>query len=77
MKPEICSWLRSAGFDYDEGAWVREQDLVVLSDEHEGNFIITSEGIRPIDLHLRRLAWATGSVIPWAHNPANPHRIAA
>lgn len=73
-KPEICSWLRSAGFEYEEGAWVRDSDLLVLSDEHEGNFITTPEGIRPIDLHLRRLAWATGPVIPWAQNPANPYR---
>jgi hypothetical protein len=36
MKPEINTWLRSAGFEYDEGAWVRDADLVVLSDEHEG-----------------------------------------
>lgn len=74
MKPEICTWLRSAGFEYDEGAWVREEDLVVLSDEHEGNFIVTNAGMRPIDLHLRRLAWASGPVIPWSRNPANPHR---
>jgi hypothetical protein len=74
MKPEICTWLRSAGFEYDEGAWVRDEDLVVLSDEHEGNFIVTDAGVRPIDLHLRRLAWASGPVIPWSRNPANPHR---
>jgi hypothetical protein len=74
-KPEICTWLRRAGFEYEEGAWVREQDLVVLSDEHEGNFISTTDGVYPIDLHLRRLAWASGEVIPWSLNPANPYRV--
>lgn len=77
MKPAINRWLRKAGFEYDEGAWTRESDLVVVSDEHEGNFILAEEGIRPIDLHLSRLAWATGEVIPWEQNPANPHRASA
>lgn len=72
MKPSINRWLRSAGFEYDEGAWTREGDLVVVSDEHEGNFILAAEGIRPIDLHLTRLSWATGEVIPWERNPVNP-----
>lgn len=64
-KPEINAWLRALGFEYDEGAWVREADGVVLTDEHEGNFIITPQGIRPIDVHLRRLRGAVGEVIPW------------
>lgn len=72
MKPAINRWLRRAGFEYDEGAWTREGDLVVVSDEHEGNFILAAEGIRPIDLHLTRLSWATGEVIPWERNPVNP-----
>lgn len=76
MKPAINRWLRSAGFEYDEGAWTRESDQVVVSDEHEGNFILAADGIRPIDLHLSRLPWATGEVIPWEENPANPSRTA-
>ncbi len=76
MKPAINRWLRSAGFEYEEGAWTRESDLVVVSDEHEGNFILAADGIRPIDLHLSRLPWAKGEVIPWNENPANPSRTA-
>lgn len=76
VKREINAWLRWAGFEYDEGAWTRSEDGVVVSDEHEGNFIAAKQGIRPIDLHMRRLKWASGPVIPWAYNPANPNRIA-
>jgi hypothetical protein len=74
MKHAINRWLRSAGFEYEEGAWTRESDLVVVSDEHEGNFILAHEGIRPIDLHLSRLPWAKGEVIPWNENPAKTGR---
>jgi hypothetical protein len=66
-KPEINAWLRTMGFEYDEGAWVREADGVVLTDEHEGNFILTDTGVYPIDLHLRRLKGARGEVIRWEH----------
>ena len=75
-KRKINAWLRAAGFEYDEGAWTREADGVVVSDEHEGNCIATTNGIRPIDLHIRRLKWASGSVIPWEKNAANPDRRA-
>ena len=73
-KAEICEWLRKAGFNYQSGAWVRDFDGVVLSDEHEGNFIATAEGIRPIDLHLRQLPGQHGPLITWDQNPVNPHR---
>ena len=69
-KPEINAWLRTMGFEYDEGAWVREADGVVLTDEHEGNFILTDTGVYPIDLHLRRLKGARGEVIRWEDHPA-------
>ena len=69
-KPEINAWLRTMGFEYDEGAWVREADGVVLTDEHEGNFILTEAGVYPIDLHLRRLKGAHGAVIRWEDHPA-------
>lgn len=44
---------------------MREADGVVLTDEHEGNFILTEAGVYPIDLHLRRLKGASGDVIRW------------
>jgi hypothetical protein len=73
-KPEINAWLRFAGFDYNEGAWVREADDVVLEDEHEGNFILTSDGLRPIDVHLRILTGSSKVIIPWEDCVANSTR---
>ena len=72
IKPDINAWLRKMGFEYDEGAWVREADGVVLTDEHEGNFIHTALDVYPIDLHVRRLPGASGPVIPWRGYSATP-----
>jgi hypothetical protein len=69
-KPEINDFLRLAGFDYAEGAWLRDADGMVLEDEHEGNFILTSQGVRPIDIHLHQLAHVSLPVMPWAECPA-------
>lgn len=71
-KREINDWLRSADFAYDEGAWLREEDGMLLEDEHEGNFIQTPFGPRPIDIHLRQLTGDFAPVIPWAKCSANP-----
>lgn len=76
--PEINAWLRKAGFEYQSGAWMREADGVVIGDAHEGNFIKTANGIRPIDLELYQTADARSNnlpIIPWAENPANPDLI--
>lgn len=62
---EVNRWLEAAGFEYQSGAWVRAEDGVVLNDEHEGNFIKTKDGIRPIDIVMTRLPDAKGPVIPW------------
>lgn len=62
---EINSWLRGAGFDYHSGAWIRKEDGLVMVDTHEGNFVVTPEGIRPVDVELCRLEKAEGPVVPW------------
>lgn len=75
---EINEWMRAAGFEYESGAWVRDADGVVVTDAHEGNFIKTERGIRPIDVDISRTpeAKAAGTpIIPWADNPANPDRL--
>lgn len=62
---EINRWLRAAGFEYQSGAWVRQEDGLVMVDTHEGNFILSPEGLRPVDVELYRLKESTGPVIPW------------
>jgi len=62
---EINRWLRAAGFEYQSGAWVRQEDGLVMVDTHEGNFILSPEGLRPVDVELYRLEKTVGSVIPW------------
>lgn len=76
-KPQIYGWMRLAGFEYQSGAWVRQADGILVSDEHEGNFILTAEGLRPIDVQLRVLPGNRGPLITWNQNPANPHRTRA
>ena len=75
--PEINEWLRLAGFEYDDGAWVRDADGIVLEDAHCGNFVSSTEGIRPVDVEIRQLSDAAASkkrIIPWSENPANQAR---
>jgi len=62
---QVNEWLTAAGFEYQSGAWVRAEDGLVLEDEHDGNWIATAEGLRPVDLVLTRLKDATGPVLPW------------
>ncbi len=62
---EVPNWLRAAGFEYQSGAWVRAEDGVILNDEHDGNWIKTTEGLRPIDVVMGRLEGAEGPVVPW------------
>ncbi len=62
---DINRWLRAAGFEYQSGAWVRQEDGLVMVDTHEGNFILSPEGLRPVDVELYRLEKATGPVVPW------------
>jgi hypothetical protein len=52
----MMAWLRSQGFEYEDGAWVRETDRLVLEDAHIGNFIAAQDGsIVPVDVKLRLL----------------------
>lgn len=62
---DINRWLRAAGFEYQSGAWVRQRDGLVMVDTHEGNFILSADGLRPVDVELYRLKTASGPVVPW------------
>jgi len=62
---KINSWLRAAGFDYQSGAWIRQEDKLVMLDTHEGNFILSSRRVRPVDVELYQLEGTIGSVVPW------------
>jgi hypothetical protein len=54
---DMMSWLRAQGFDYEDGAWVREEDHLVLEDAHIGNFVTAQDGrIVPVDVKLRKLS---------------------
>jgi hypothetical protein len=61
----INRWLRAAGFEYQSGAWVRQEDGLVMVDTHEGNFILAAAGLRPVDVELYRLENASGPVVSW------------
>lgn len=61
----INRWLRAAGFDYHSGAWMRKEDKLVMLDTHEGNFILSAAGIRPVDVELYRMEDASGPVVTW------------
>lgn len=61
----INRWLRAAGFDYQSGAWIRQEDKLVMLDTHEGNFVLSSAGIMPVDVELYRLEGASMAVVPW------------
>ncbi len=61
----INRWLYAAGFEYQSGAWVRREDGLVMVDTHEGNFVHSPHGLRPVDVELYRLPKSSGDVIPW------------
>lgn len=62
---DINRYLQAAGFEYQSGAWMRKEDGLVMIDTHEGNFIQTAQGLRPVDVELYRMPEASGLVIPW------------
>lgn len=52
----MMAWLRAHGFEYEDGAWFREADRLVLEDAHIGNFVVAQDGrIVPVDVKLRTL----------------------
>lgn len=44
---------------------MRQEDGLVMVDTHEGNFILASTGLRPVDVELYRLGKASGPVVSW------------
>jgi hypothetical protein len=61
----INRWLAAAGFEYQSGAWVRREYGLVMVDTHEGNFVHSPLGLRPVDVELYQLAEAKCLVMPW------------
>jgi hypothetical protein len=58
-EPEIARFMRGLGFSLLQGSiynWIRESDGIIVTDAKILNFIISHEGIVPIDLIIGRKA---------------------